>query len=163
MFESVIHNFAARSVVTFTLTTIMTWGLSEFWNLYLSLKFATLGLHSHNPTIIYKSGFTPSSCQAIDESPCHYHLLFSQSRYLPKEPQVEQYLRWYQSKGPHKSIFQLLLNIRNKKTKLISQSRRLKFSELNKALQGLTQEGESNSADAHFALAHKILHNKQIP
>jgi hypothetical protein len=66
MFESVIHNFAARSVVTFTLTTIMTWGLSECWSLYLSLKFATLGLHSHNPTVIYKSGFTPSSCQAIE-------------------------------------------------------------------------------------------------
>jgi hypothetical protein len=29
MFESVIHNFAARSVLTFTLTTIMTWGLFE--------------------------------------------------------------------------------------------------------------------------------------
>jgi hypothetical protein len=45
----------------------------------------------------------------------------------------------------------------------MSQSRPLTFSGLNKALKGLTQEGESTSVDARFSLAHKILHNKQIP
>ncbi len=40
----------------------------------------------------------------------------------------------------------------------MSQSRPLTFSRLNKALKGLTQEGESTSADAHFALAHKIIY-----
>jgi hypothetical protein len=43
MFESVIHNFAGRSVVTFTLTTIMTWGLCEILEPVLVIKVCNPG------------------------------------------------------------------------------------------------------------------------